>query len=392
VTISNEIRESIKNTSWIRRMFVAGAELKKKFGAENVCDFSLGNPDLPAPQEFHDALEREASISKPFLHGYMPNAGYVETREEVAKLLTKESGIKFGVDNVLMTVGAAGAMNIVMRTLLNPGDEVVVFAPYFAEYTFYISNSGGIKVVANTTDDLLPDLVDMEKKITAKTKIVVVNSPNNPTGRVYPQETFEKLAEILDRKSNKFGSQIFLLGDEPYKNIIFDDGVYHSPFKFYKNTIVATSFSKDMSLAGERIGYFGINPQCDDADEIFQAASFCTRTLGFVNAPALMQRAIKHVLNVTVDISHYKERRDFLYEELTKIGYKIAKPEGAFYMFPKSPIADDIKFINILKDNLVLTTPGSGFGKPGHFRISFCVPMSIITKSIEKFKKAFKEI
>ena len=392
MTISNEIRESIKNASWIRKMFVAGAELKEKFGEENVFDFSLGNPDLMAPQEFQDVLVREAQINKPFLHGYMPNAGYVETREAVANLLSSESGIQFKADNILMTVGAAGAMNIVMKTLLNPSDEVIVFAPYFAEYTFYISNNRGVKVVANTTDDLLPDLDDFENKITAKTKIVVVNSPNNPTGRVYPQETFEKLAKILERKSNEFGSQIFLLGDEPYKNIVFDDCVYHSPFKFYKNTIVATSFSKDLSLAGERIGYFGINPQCDDTDEIFRAASFCTRTLGFVNAPALMQRTIKHLLNKTVDISIYKERRDYLYEELTKIGYEISKPEGAFYMFPKSPIADDIKFINILKENLVLTTPGSGFGKPGHFRISFCVPMTTITKSIDKFKKAFKEI
>jgi aspartate aminotransferase len=220
----------------------------------------------------------------------------------------------------------------------------------------------------------------------------VVNSPNNPTGRVYPAETYTDLAKVLKAKSEEFGHPIFLLADEPYKKLIFDDGVYHSPFKFYKNSIVATSFSKDMSLAGERIGYLGINPQSDGADEIFQAAAFCNRTLGFVNAPALMQRTIKHVLNASVDIAKYKERRDYLYEELTAIGYEIAKPEGAFYMFPKCPVADDIRFINILKDHLVLTTPGSGFGKPGYFRISFCVPMETIIKSIPKFKAAFNEI
>ncbi|MBN2280716.1 MAG: pyridoxal phosphate-dependent aminotransferase [Candidatus Marinimicrobia bacterium] len=390
--MAKEIRESIKNASWIRRMFIAGAELKKQYGSENVFDFSLGNPDLMAPQAFQEALVREASINRPFLHGYMPNAGYMETREPVAQLLSSESGINFTANHVIMTVGAAGAMNIIMKTLLNPRDEVIVFAPYFAEYTFYITNHGGIKVVADTTDELLPDIADLEKKITTKTKIVVINSPNNPTGRVYTQKTYEKLAEILTRKSREFGSQIFILGDEPYKNIIFDDSIYYSPFKFYRNTIVATSFSKDLSLAGERIGYMGISPECEDADEIFQAASFCTRTLGFVNAPALMQRVIPHVLGQTVDISQYKERRDFLFDELTKIGYRIARPEGAFYMFPQSPIADDIKFINILKDNLVLTTPGTGFGKPGYFRISFCVPMKTIEKSIEKFKKAFLEI
>ena len=392
MTIAKEIQVGIQNASWIRRMFIAGAELKEKFGAENVCDFSLGNPDLMAPKEFEEALTKEAKVNAPFLHGYMPNAGYPETRQAVAELLSEESGLNFTENNVFMSVGAAGGMNVVMKTLLNPGDEVIVFAPYFAEYNFYIPNNGGVRVVVDTTDDLLPDLEDFAKKITAKTKIVVVNSPNNPTGRVYPEHIYEGMAKVMNEKSQEFGSEIYLLADEPYKNLIFDDGVYHSPFKFYKNTLTATSFSKDLSLAGERIGYVGISPKIDDADAIFAAAAFCTRTLGFVNAPAIMQRVIKHVLKARVDIAKYKERRDYLYNELKAIGYEIAKPEGAFYMFPKCPIEDDIKFINILKENLVLTTPGSGFGKPGYFRISFCVPMDVIEKSIPKFKKAFNEI
>ena len=373
-------------------MFVAGAELKKIHGAENVYDFSLGNPDLIAPEEFQQALIKEAKINAPFLHGYMPNVGYAETRNEVAKLLTEESGINFTENNVIMSVGAAGGMNVIMKTLLNPDDEVIVFAPYFAEYDFYILNHSGKKINVNTTDELLPDLNDFRKKITNKTKIVIVNSPNNPTGRVYPAKIYEEMAKILKEKNVEFNSQIFLLADEPYKNLIFDDCIYHSPYKFYQNTIATTSFSKSLSLAGERIGYIGISPKIDDCDEIFSAASFCTRTLGFVNAPALMQRTIKHILKAKVDISKYKERRDYLYKELKAIGYQIAKPEGAFYMFPKCPIEDDIKFINILKENLVLTTPGSGFGKPGYFRISFCVPMETIINSIPKFKQAFNKI
>ena len=392
MTISKNVRESIKNASWIRKMFIAGAELKEKFGAENVYDFSLGNPDLMAPQSFQDALVREAKINQPFLHGYMPNAGYPKVRRQVAQVLSREADMEFSEDNVLMSVGAAGAMNVAMKTLLNPGDEVIVFAPYFAEYTFYIQNHQGIKVVTETTRDLLPDLQGLQTKITKKTKMVVVNSPNNPTGRVYSAELYRNLTDILRKKSYEFDTNIFLLADEPYKKLIFDDGVYHSPFKFYDNTLVATSFSKDLSLAGERIGYLAISPKAKDNDEIFRAASFCTRTLGFVNAPALMQRTIAHVLEATVDVDQYKKRRDYLYKALTDIGYEIPKPEGAFYMFPKCPIDDDIKFINILKDKLVLTTPGSGFGKPGYFRISFCVPMETIKNSIPKFKQAFNEI
>ncbi len=373
-------------------MFTVGAALKKEYGADQVCDFSLGNPDLEAPQPFQDALVKEAQLNRPFLHGYMPNAGYPETRQKVADYLAEETGKNFTEDNVLMSVGVAAAMNVTLKTLLNPGDEVIVFAPYFAEYTFYIGNHGGIKVVAKTTDDLLPDLEDLEAKITAKTKAVIVNSPNNPTGRVYPAETYKQMATILNSKSKENKHPIFLLADEPYKKIIFDDGVYHSPFNFYTHTILATSFSKDMSLAGERIGFMAINPDIAESDDIFRAASFCTRTLGFVNAPALMQRTIKHVLKERVNIDIYKKRRDYLYEKLSSIGYEIAKPEGAFYMFPKSPVDDDIKFVNILKDNLVLVTPGSGFGKPGYFRISFCVPMETIEKSIPKFETAFKAI
>ncbi len=392
MSISHEIKESITRASWIRKMFETGTKMKKEYGADKVFDFSLGNPDLISPPKFNEALLNEAKKSAPFLHGYMPNCGYPETRKVVADMLTKESGLNFTENNIIMTVGAAGGMNVILKVLLEKNDEVIVFTPYFAEYDFYISNHSGVKVMVNTTDDLLPDLHDLEKKITPKTKAVVINSPNNPTGRVYPVELYEKLSKILEDKSIEIGHPIYLLCDEPYKKIIFDDGYYYSPFRVYDNSILLNSFSKDLSLAGERIGYIGISPNIIDKIDIFNAATFCNRILGFVNAPALMQRVIKHVINESVDIQQYKERRDYLYKALTDIGYEIVKPEGTFYMFPKSPIEDDIKFIQILQKYMVLVTPGSGFHKKGHFRISFCVPQNIIKNSIPGFQKAFKEV
>ncbi len=390
MTISKNIAESLTRSSWIRKMFEQGTQLKAKYGAERVYDFSIGNPDLESPSEFNRALVREASRSGPFVHGYMPNAGYPETRKVIAELLTEENGFTFQNDHIIMTVGAAGAMNVILKALLNPGEEVVVIAPYFVEYQFYIDNHGGEKVIAQSTDKLLPDLEDLAAKLGPQTKAVIINTPNNPSGRVYPYATLEQIGTLLKEKSNRLGRPIYLISDEPYKKIIYDKAVHYSPFRFYDNSCVLTSFSKDLSLAGERIGYLAINPRCHQAGQLIKATNFTNRTLGYVNAPALMQRTVKHALTARVDVEKYKKRRDILYQGLSEIGYEVIKPDGTFYMFPCSPIDDDVAFVKGLQDELILTTPGSGFQCPGHFRISYCMPGAKIEQAIPGFKRAYQ--
>lgn len=392
MSISKNIENSIKKSSWIRKMFETGVRLKKEFGEDKINDFSLGNPDLISPQEFNSVLNEEAQTSGSFVHGYMPNGGYLSTRQAVAEYLNQETGQNYSAQNIIMSVGAAGGLNVILKSLLNPDDEVIVIAPYFVEYDFYITNHGGKKIIADSTCDLLPDLKEIEAKITTKTKALIINTPNNPTGKIYSKETLQELSDLLTRKSKDIGSTIYLLSDEPYKKIIYDNNQYHSPVKFYDNTIIISSFSKDLSLAGERIGYIGINPQIKDAESIINAATFCTRILGFVNAPALMQRVVARVLSANVDISKYQQRRDLLYNSLIDIGYKINKPEGAFYLFPESPIEDDVAFVRILQEKFILTTPGSGFHRKGHFRISYCVENKVIERSIDGFRKAFQEV
>ena len=389
--ISKRIAENINRSSWIRKMFETGIILKKQYGAENVYDFSLGNPDLPSPPRFDNILLKEARKSGAFVHGYMPNAGYPETRTAIAKMLSRDSGLPFTGQNIVMTCGAAGAINVFLKSVLDPGDEVAVIAPYFVEYDFYIENYRGVKIVSDANDELLPDLDDLERKIGEKTKVLIINTPNNPSGRVYPEKLLHDLGALLQRKSNEYGRAIYLLADEPYKKIIFDDNSYISPLRFYRNTILATSFSKDLSLAGERIGFLAVSPLIEDGKDIINAATFCNRILGFINANALMQRVVKHVLDAGVDVGVYQQRRDLLYKALVEIGYDVIKPEGTFYMFPRSPIPDDVAFVKALQDKLILTTPGSGFHRPGHFRIAFCVSEDVIRRALKGFEETFQQ-
>ncbi|MGC9365183.1 MAG: pyridoxal phosphate-dependent aminotransferase [Fidelibacterota bacterium] len=390
--ISKKISESLTRSSWIRKMFETGIALKQKYGEGKVYDFSLGNPDLKSPSEFSTALLREASRVGDALHGYMPNAGYPETRRCIAEMLARESGLPFTEEHVIMTCGAAGALNVILKSILDPGDEVVVIAPYFAEYNFYIDNHQGVRVISESGDDLLPDLRDLARKLTPKTKAVIINTPNNPSGRVYSEKLLLELGALLQKKSTEFGQPIYLLADEPYKKIIFDGGEYHSPLRFYRSTILATSFSKDLSIAGERIGYLAVSPLIEDAGAIINAATFCNRILGYINAPALMQRVVKHVLDAEVDVAVYQKRRDLICAALTSIGYELIKPEGTFYVFPKSPLPDDVAFVQTLQKHLILTTPGSGFQRPGYFRISLCVPERTIEKSIPGFEQTYHEV
>jgi len=389
--ISKRIADNINRSSWIRKMFETGILLKKQYGAENVYDFSLGNPDLPSPSQFDNILLKEAGKSGSFVHGYMPNAGYPETRTAIAEMLSRDSGLHFTDQNIVMTCGAAGAINVFLKSVLDPGDEVVVIAPYFVEYDFYIENHRGVKIVSDTNDELLPDIADLDKKIGVKTKVVVINSPNNPSGRVYSERLLKQIGDLLQEKSRRYGQPIYLLADEPYKKIIYDESVYHSPLKYYRNTILATSFSKDLSLAGERIGFLAVSPLIEDSKDIINAATFCNRILGFINANALMQRVVKQVLDAGVDVGVYQQRRDLLYEALVEIGYDIIKPEGTFYMFPRSPIPDDVAFVNVLQDKLILTTPGIGFHRPGHFRIAFCVSEDVIGRALKGFEETFQQ-
>jgi len=389
--ISKKVAENLTHSSWIRKMFETGIILKKQYGVENVFDFSLGNPDLPSPLEFDDVLAYETKKKGCFVHGYMPNAGYPETRIAVADMLRRESDLGFTENNVIMTCGAAGALNVILKSVLESGDEVIVIAPYFPEYDFYIDNHSGVKVESQSTEDFLPDLDNLKTKINSRTRAVLINTPNNPTGRIYPSEILTKLGELLLEKSESIGHPIYLLADEPYKKIVYDEFKYISLFRFYKNTILATSFSKDLSLAGERIGYLAVSPLIEDFGDIINAATFCNRILGYINAPALMQRVIKRVLDSSVDVSIYQRRRDILYNSLRKIGYDVIKPGGTFYMFPKSPIADDIQFAKTLQEKRILVTPGSGFHRSGHFRISFCVSEQTINRALTGFEEVFKK-
>jgi aspartate aminotransferase len=391
MAISKKLKKSLEESSWIRRMFEKGAELKKEYGEDKVFDFSLGNPDLESPDKFNQVLEKEAAKTGPFLHGYMSNAGYSETRQAVAKQLSKETSLDFDENLIIMTCGAAGAMNVTLKTILDPGDEVIVFKPYFVEYDFYIDNHQGTKVMAETDEQLLPDMASLENKISAQTKAVIINSPNNPTGRVYSHSLLEELGKLLEQQSHEIGHTIYLIADEPYKKILFNNHKYHSPFDFYDNTLLAYSFSKDLSLAGERIGYLGISPKLDVLDDFIGAATMVNRTLGYINAPALMQRVIKQVLDTKVDVATYESRKDTIYNALDEIGYEVIEPEGTFYIFPKAPIDDDLEFTKALQKELVLTTPGSGFHKPGYFRISFCVEEKVLEGAIPILEKVFNK-
>jgi len=391
VSLSKKIQQSMTEGSWIRRMFEEGTILKQRYGAENVFDLSLGNPVMEPPESFFRELKKLADSPLPGMHRYMGNAGYTETRAAVAEQLSLETGIGFTVDDIVMTCGAAGAANVALKSILNPGDEVVLFAPYFVEYTNYIDNHGGVAVTLPVDEQFLPRLDVLEDSISAGTKAVLINSPNNPTGVVYSADFLHKLGLMLQKKESEYGTEIFLISDEPYRKIIYDGMKYPSPLHHHPRSIILTSHSKDLALAGERIGYLAVNPACSNVKELIDAFIYCNRTLGYVNAPALMQHLVRHLQSVTVSVTEYQNKRDFLYKSLVGMGYSVVKPQGAFYMFPRSPLEDDVAFVKDLQECRVLAVPGRGFGTPGYFRIAYCVEQQTIEGSLDGLGKAIQK-
>ena len=391
MAISKLAREQMQQSSWIRRMFEEGLELKQVHGSENVFDLSLGNPLLEPPPEFKRALAEIAREPDMGMHRYMPNPGFIETRAAVAEALTEESGTSFQASDILMTVGAAGAINIALRALLNPGDEVIIIAPYFAEYVFYVQHANGVYRTVQSMPDFMPDLESLSRVVNERTRAIIINSPNNPSGVIYPETVIRDIAGVLQDAERKYGSEIYIITDEPYRKLIYTDAAYPFVFKHHPRTIVATSHSKDLGLAGERIGYLALNPDDPGHVDLMDAAVFMLRTLGFVNAPAVMQRVVAKLQRSTVDISEYRRKRDIIHSGLTSIGYETNLPDGGIYLFPKSPIPDDTAFEELLKSKLVLVVPGVGFGMSGYFRASYCVDDEVLHGALHGFEEAFNE-
>ena len=388
MAVSQKIRNFMEQGSWIRRMFEEGIELKRQFGDENVFDLSLGNPVMQPPPEFFAELRRIANDPSPGIHRYMPNAGYEETRAAVAAQLAAETGLDFSAAEVVMTCGAGGALNVVLKTLLDPGDEVMIFSPFFVEYHFYADNHGGSCRVVPPDENFLPDLDAMRDAFSDKTRVVLINSPNNPTGVLYSAALLDEMCALIREAEAKFGREIFLVSDEPYRRLLFDGLEYPHIFHHHERSIVATSHSKDLALPGERIGYIAAHPNYADRAELMDGIVFCNRTLGFVNAPALMQHIVRALQSASVDIAEYRRKRDFLYDNLTGMGYSLVKPQGAFYMFPQSPTPDDVEFVAALQERKVLVVPGRGFGLPGYFRISYCVDDRTLEGALAGFEAA----
>lgn len=391
--IAEKMKGFVENSSVIRAMFEEGKKMASVYGAENVYDFSLGNPNVPAPpavnQAIRDILDQEDSIE---VHGYPNNSGYEEVRAAVAASLNRRFGTCFGEQNIVMTVGAAGGLNVVFKTILNPGDEVLVFAPFFGEYRAYVGSYDGIlKVVPADTETFQPRLSVFEEMITAKTKAVIVNSPNNPSGVIYSEDTIRKLAEILNKKEKELGISIFLISDEPYRELAYDGAQVPYLTKYYHNTIVGYSYSKSLSLPGERIGYLVLPDELDDAAQMQSAANVATRILGFVNAPSLMQKVVARCLEEKVDLEYYDRNRRALCDGLEKCGFSFIRPEGAFYLFMKSPVENEGEFCQAAKKYHILMVPGSSFACPGFVRIAYCVSYETIQNSMPGFAKLAEE-
>ncbi len=386
MAISKRINEMMSSSSFIRRMFETGAELKKKYGKENVFDFSLGNPDILPPDEFNRTLVEKASDTT--MHAYMPNAGYPYVREKVAAFASREQETDLTGGNIVMTTGAGGALNTVLKTVINPGDNVIASTPCFMEYRFYCDNHGGELKLVEGTEDFNLDIDRIEDAIDGKTAAVIINSPNNPSGRIYPEETIRELGRMLERKSTETGRAIYLISDEPYRKIVYSGFSVPPVMKHYKNTVVCTSYSKDLSIPGERIGWLAVHPLADDYENLINGIILCNRILGYVNAPALMQRTIAELQGVSVDIGLYEKRRDLLVSGLERMGYSFRIPEGTFYLLVKAPDGDDLKITEILLEEKILVVPGRGFGIPGYFRIAFCVDENVITGSMKGFENA----
>lgn len=391
MTVARKISSIMQQASWIRKMFEEGARLKAQHGADKVFDFSLGNPNLPPPKRFDEALRDIVSTCGAEGHCYMPQAGYPQVCDAIATYLAGEQGTSVSCNEIIMTCGAAGALNVIFKALLDPGDEVIVPAPCFVEYKFYVDNHGGQVRMVPTQADFTLDLAAVEAAVTEKTKAVLINSPNNPTGQIYSAESLQQLGYLLKSKSQALGRTIYLISDEPYRKIVYTGHQVPSIFKAYSETIIATSYSKDLSIPGERIGFAAVNPGATYKDQVVAGMTLTNRILGFVNAPALMQRVVACLQGMHVDIDAYQRKRDLLCDGLDAAGYEFVRPVGAFYLFPRTPIEDDVAFVRELQQELILTVPGSGFAGPGHFRIAFCVSDETIVNALPGFERVMKK-
>ena len=390
--ISNKMKSLVNNSSTIRAMFEEGKRLSDIYGEENVFDYSIGNPNVKPPENIKTIISDILNKEKPNLvHGYMNNSGYEDVRDDISSFLNKKNDLNLTRNNIVMTCGAAGGLNIILKSILNPGEEVITFAPFFGEYKNYTENfNGKLVIVPTNIDTFEPDLDELSKVINSKTKAIIINNPNNPTGVIYSKEAIQKLADLLKEKQRELNSSIYLISDEPYREIVYDDAEVPCLLKYYDNTFIGYSYSKSLSLPGERIGYVVVNPSMTDCDEMMAALNIANRILGFVNAPSLFQRVIARSLGSEVDVNIYKRNRDLLYNHLIKLGFTCIKPEGAFYLFPRTPIEDDKKFCQDAKQFNLLLVPGSTFGCPGHVRLSYCISYEKIEKSLEAFDKLAK--
>ncbi len=391
--ISEKMKNMVNNSSAIRAMFEEGNRMRKEFGADNVFDFSLGNPNVAAPAAVKEAIKELVDEEDPVvLHGYTNNAGYEDVRQTVAESLNERFQTSFGAHNITMTVGAAGGLNVALKALLNPGDEVIVFAPYFGEYRSYVNNFDGVLVeISPNTVDFQPKLDEFEEKITVKTKAVIVNTPNNPTGVVYSEKTIQNMAAILEKKEKEFGTDIYLISDEPYRELAYDGVEVPYLTKYYRNTIVGYSYSKSLSLPGERIGYLVVPDEASDSELLINAINVANRILGFVNAPTLQQKVVAKCIREKTDLSYYDRNRETLYNGLKELGFECIKPEGAFYLFMKTPVPEEAEFVAAAKKYHLLLVPGSSFGCPGYVRIAYCVAYETIVNALPKFKELAEE-
>ena len=386
MVISNRISKLMESSSWIRAMFEEGERLKKLHGADKVFDFTLGNPITEPPRELKKEICNLVSTEVSGMHRYMSNSGYEEVRQEIAAFHRENSRLPFTGSHIIMTVGSAGAINVTLKALLDPGDEVIVLSPFFVEFMFYIENHGGVMKLVETREDFHLDVDAVEKAITERTKAIILNSPNNPTGVVYREGEIKELAALLEKKRNE-GQRIFIISDEAYRKIVYDDITLPDVFNLYGDTIAVFSHSKDLGLAGERIGYIAASPRIEDQG-LIDAMIFANRILGFINAPALMQRLVGRYQKNSVDVGDYRQRRDAIYSILVEAGFDVNLPDGTFYIFPKSPIVDDVELIRVMLEHRILAVPGVGFGRKGYFRIAYCVGMDVIENS----RKAFLEV
>jgi aspartate aminotransferase len=391
MSASQKMLAFAEQSSWIRKMFEEGSRLKAQYGPDQVFDFSLGNPDIPPPPAFSETLFALAQSQQAGQHAYMANNGYAQTRAAVAARLSEEQELPLGQEDVLMTCGAAGGLNVIMKALLDPGDEVILFSPFFVEYTFYVDNHGGLSKIVPTDSRFNLDLAALAAAIGPKTKALIINSPNNPTGQVYPAETLNALGVLLENKEKELGRSIYLIADEPYRKIVYDGFKVPSVMAAVRRSIVVSSFSKDLSLAGERIGYIALHPRMPEKESIYKAMVLAHRILGFVNAPALMQRAVAQVQDLHVDMTLYAQRREAFCAVLEAAGMSFLRPKGAFYLFPQSPI-DDVRFCQLLLEERILAVPGRGFGRAGHIRLAFCVDVEIINRAKAGFQRVMERV